>query len=279
MPVAAPADRRFRRSQVTPPRRRRGWAAHWKLVGRVCACLLLFGGGAYVVMHRVANAEALHVSRIDVKGNDRLETAELLALLDGLRGQHLLALDLERWRQRVLTSSWVEHAAIRRVLPSTVEVLIEERRPMAVARVGADLYLVDGLGRVIDEYGPKYAEFDLPIVDGLGSKPVTGRPLLDETRAALAYELIEALRPRERLYRQVSQIDVTNARDAVVLLQGDPARLHLGSARFAERLEAYLELASALRAQVQDIDYVDLRFESRVYVRPAGAQRRTGAGG
>jgi len=274
MPVAAPADKRFRRSQVTPPRRRRGWAAHWKLLARLCGSLVFFGGGAYFVTHRVAHAEVLHVSRIEVRGNERLPTADVLALLDGLRGQHVLAIDLERWRRRVLTSAWVEHAAVRRVLPATVEVLVEERRPMAIARVRADLYLVDPLGRVIDEYGPKYAELNLPIVDGLATKPVTGSPLLDETRAVLASRLIEALRPLEALYRRVSQIDVSNPRDAVVLLDGDTARLHLGDERFAERLEAYVDLAPALREQVQEIDYVDLRFESRVYVRPAGAARR-----
>jgi len=274
MPVAAPADKRFRRSQVTPPRRRRGWAAHWKLLARLCGSLVFFGGGAYLVTHRVAHAEVLHVSRIEVRGNERLPTADVLALLDGLRGQHVLAIDLERWRRRVLTSAWVEHAAVRRVLPATVEVLVEERRPMAIARVRADLYLVDPLGRVIDEYGPKYAELNLPIVDGLATKPVTGSPLLDETRAVLASRLIEALRPLEALYRRVSQIDVSNPRDAVVLLDGDTARLHLGDERFAERLEAYVDLAPALREQVQEIDYVDLRFESRVYVRPAGAARR-----
>lgn len=278
MPVAAPADKRFRRSQVTPPRRRRGWAAHWKLVARLGGSLLFFGGGAYLLTDRVAHAEVLHVSRIEVKGNERLPTAEVLALLDGLRGQHVLAVDLERWRRRVLASSWVEHAAIRRVLPATVEVLVEERRPIAIARVGQELYLVDPLGRVIDEYGPRYAQFDLPIVDGLGSKPVTGRPLLDESRAALASRLIDALRPRGALYRRISQIDVSNARDAVVLLDADTARLHLGAERFAERLEAYVDLAPALRAQVEEIDYVDLRFEGRVYVRPARAARRSGAG-
>ena len=278
MRVAAPADRRFRRTQSTPPRRRRGWSAHWKLLARLCGSLLFFGAGAYIVTHRVAHAEVLHVSRIEVKGNERLPTADVLALLDGLHGQHVLAVDLERWRRRVLTSSWVEHAAIRRVLPATVEVVVEERRPIAIARVAADLFLVDRLGRVIDEYGPQYAQFDLPIVDGLGSKPATGEPLFDEARAGLASRLLEALRPRKALYRRVSQIDVGNARDAVVLLEGDTARLHLGHDRFAERLEAYVELAPVLREQVHDIDYVDLRFESKVYVRPAGGARRSASG-
>jgi len=35
-----------------------------------------------------------------------------------------------------------------------------------------------------------------------------------------------------------------------------------------ERLQSYVDVAPALRERVQDIDYVDLRFEDRLYVRP-----------
>ena len=52
-------------------------------------------------------------------------------------------------------------------------------------------------------------------------------------------------------------------------LDGDPARLFLGNRDFAARITAYLELAPALRAKVSMLDYVDLRYDSRVYVRPA----------
>jgi cell division septal protein FtsQ len=55
----------------------------------------------------------------------------------------------------------------------------------------------------------------------------------------------------------------------VVLLEGDPTLIRLGNERFVERLQSYYELAPALRERVPAIDYVDLRFDERVYVRPA----------
>ena len=72
----------------------------------------------------------------------------------------------------------------------------------------------------------------------------------------------------------MSQIDVHDARDAVVLLESDPAMLHLGDDRFVERLQNYVDLSSALHARVPEIDYVDLRFDERVYVRPVGGTAR-----
>ena len=86
--------------------------------------------------------------------------------------------------------------------------------------------------------------------------------------------MVDALQP-DPSSKLVSQIDVSNAHDAVVLLDDDPALLHLGDERFRERLQSYLEIAEALRARIADIDYVDLRFEQRVYVKPRGVRRGT----
>ena len=66
----------------------------------------------------------------------------------------------------------------------------------------------------------------------------------------------------------MSLIDVGRAHDAVVMLEGDTALLHLGEESFAERLQQYLDLGDALRERVAEIDYVDLRFPERLYVRP-----------
>ena len=58
-----------------------------------------------------------------------------------------------------------------------------------------------------------------------------------------------------------------------MILSGDPALIHVGDDQFAQRLQPYLDLAPALRERVPDIDYVDLRFDDRMYVRPAGGAK------
>jgi cell division septal protein FtsQ len=276
MAVKAPAEKNFRRANVRLAGRRRGgvtawltWrTARWIVVGGV----VLYAGyrGGSLVLH----ATGLQVRRISVHGNVRLSSGEVRAIVDGLRGGNILTADLSGYRRRLMESPWVADVAIRRVLPSTVEVFVSERRPMGLCRLGSALYLVDPRGMVIDEFGPQYAEFDLPIIDGLVRSPVSGQPTIDETRAELASRVIDALAPRKDVAQRISQIDVRDAHDAVVLLDNDAALLHLGEDRFLERVQSYLELAPALRQRVPDIDYVDLRFDGRVYVRPAQPEGR-----
>jgi cell division protein FtsQ len=267
-PLAAPADKRFRRSHVKPSSRRSSrWRQAW-LATRIVVLAVVGAYAAWRGVALVAGARTLQVTRITVDGHHRLSAGEVLALVEGLRGRNILALDLEDWQQRLLSSPWVEEATLRRVLPSTIEVTVRERRPIAIGRMGSALYLIDAHGVVVDEFGPAYADFDLPIVDGLAA-PRGKEGLVDEARAALAARLIAELAAQPELSKRVSQIDVSDAHDAVVMLEGDRALLRVGEEDFVERLQQYLELSDALRERVADIDYVDLRFAERLYVRPA----------
>jgi cell division septal protein FtsQ len=242
----------------------------WRLA-RHAAALLLFCYAGYRAVNLVVRAAPLQVGKIVVTGNLRLSTAEVEALTRGLYGRSILTVDLDASRRHLLESPWVGDAALRRLLPSTIEVRIVERQPIGISRLGSQLYLIDRSGTVIDEFGPRYREFDLPIIDGLVRSPRKGKPAIDEERAELAARVIDSVSARKSIAKRLSQIDVSDLHDAVVLLDGDSALLHLGEDRFVERLQSYLEVASALRDRVAEIDYIDLRFDDRVYVKPRGA--------
>jgi cell division protein FtsQ len=280
------ADKRFRRAQVKPSGRQGLLLRRAKLAAKAIAIGTLLVLGAWRLVTLVTESPALRVSNIVVHGTDRLSQGEALALLAGVRGQNILAVDLEAWRARLLRSPWVESALVRRVLPNTFDVVVHERTPMGIARLGRGLYLVDQFGVVIDEYGPAYHDLDLPVIDGLAALPQRGTPLVDERRSALVARLLGDVASHERLAAKVSQIDVRDARDAVVLLDGDTVMLRLGDRDFAARLQGYLDVAAALKERMSAIDTVDLRFGERMYVRPLGgdggaepASREAGVGG
>jgi cell division protein FtsQ len=286
MPVTAPADRRFKRAHLKPARKRTGLALRrWRAAAAATVvAMALYAGHRAVSV--VAGLDVFRVNQINVRGNHRLSKGEVLAMLQSLQGRSVLSVDLGEWRQALMVSPWIADASLRRTLPSTVDVVILERAPLGIGRINGLLYVVDDRGSVIDEYGPNYADLDLPIIDGL-----TGGSNGDETetqdlyRALLARRLLDALRTRN-MSGQISQIDVSDSRNAVVLLDGDPTLIRLGNERFVERLQSYHELAPTLRERVPAIDYIDLRFDERVYVRPArdvqspaGAKRAPAKGG
>ena len=273
MAIRAPADKRFRHARVMPARKRRSWGRRSVRLLRAALVCMAVAYVGYRIVGMVLGAPALRIDRIVVRGNERLSVGEVQALMGSIRGESILLADLDAGRQKLIMSPWVSDVALRRVLPSTIEVVVSERNPVGLGRLAGQLYLVDARGTIIDEYGPQFADFDLPIIDGLSTAPQGARPVVDGARADLAARLIEEVSAGVGLAERISQIDVRDAGDVVVMLSGDSTVIHLGHERFLERLEFYIELAPTLRAHVPEIDSVDLRFDERVYVRPAGADR------
>jgi hypothetical protein len=248
MKVKAPSEKNFRRAKVRPGRRK-GWRSwiSWRHVAGIAAVSLI-AYASYRALDLVVSASTLQITKIAVHGNVRLSSGEVEALLDGLRGKSILTVDLEAHRRSLLQSSWVGDVALRRVLPSTIDVLVSERQPMGLCRLGSDLYLVDDTGVVIDQYGPQYAEFDLPIVDGLVRAPGgKTQPAIDEERAALAARVMAALAARRGLGAQRAAAPrrraVCRAHPGVSGARADAAR-----ARARHRLRGFAVRGTRVRA-------------------------------
>ncbi len=297
MRVRAAAEKNFRRTRTRARPAGRRWLRalfSWRVVRGLLALTLIALAG-YRAVSVVHHSSLFRVSRVRVHGNVRVSSGEVQAIVGDLQGAHILTVNLARSRAELLESPWLAEVALRRELPSTIDVFVSERRPFGLSRQGNQLYLVARDGTLMDEFGPKYVEFDLPIVDGLFPRIDSGRerrpavsrvprgprhaessvPKADAARAALASRVVDSIRESPALIKRVSQIDVTDAHDAVVLLDDDSALLHLGEEHFRERLQSYLEIAKTLRAQIPAIDYVDLRFGQRVYVKPRDRAERT----
>ncbi len=266
--ITAPADQRFRRPDSRPVRRRPSvlLSRFWKPAVAAVAVLAILGAISVVVL----TTPGLAIDRIVVRGHFRLPASTVEGLLADLRGQNILRADLEAARARVFGTPWVEDVSLWRVLPRTIEVRVVERTPIAIARLGQRLHLMDARGVVMAEFGPAYQDLDLPIVDGLSRAPARGDARLDPARVDAVRRFLEALEARPALKERISQIDVSYPRDVVVLLDDDSASLRLGEAQFVERLEFYFEMLPWLGDQFQDIEYVDLRVDGRVYVKQRG---------
>src|SRR5690349_7631911 len=117
-PVAISADKRFHRAHVKPSRKRsrlRAISVPLAKGGLIAAfiVLLIYRGGAVL-----AEVPLLKINHIVVSGNHRLATADVLAMLGGLRGENIVLSDLDAWREHLVTSPWVRDATFRRSLPS-----------------------------------------------------------------------------------------------------------------------------------------------------------------
>jgi cell division protein FtsQ len=94
--------------------------------------------------------------------------ADLFAALDAEKGGSLLRFDPRRARERLEQLSWIDTAAVTRVLPDRLSIVVRERTPFAVWMHQGRHALIDATGRVL-AYVTKGIREDLPRISGDGA--------------------------------------------------------------------------------------------------------------
>ena len=211
------------------------------------------------------------VRTIAVRGNHRAKTADLLAVSSTVVSRNIFRVDLDRLRQDICRSPWVLDASVRRSLPDTLEVVVQERKPSAIAMYEGRAWLVDASGRRLGEYGPSLVEFDLPVLTGFETLPRAEAQRRIETGAAA----VDALNGSATgIGRRISELDLSAPdRIAIHLSDGSPV-MYVDTHDYLRNLDNYTAIAAQISRTVagrtgQDspkIEYVDLRYRGRIAV-------------
>ncbi len=228
----------------------------------------LAGWGAY---HYLTHSQRFAVRRVLISGSPSAPKAQLQSVTQRAIGQNIFAADLQGLQGQMESQSWIKVATVKRRIPDALLIQVEERVPEVLARIGSTLYLADGEGVLLDRFGPRYADYDFPILTGLDR---AGRETL-KRRIALGAAFVSALyRSRPELADQVSQVDVGRDDFLEVRLNDGSAPLRVSPDAFVLNLDNYLAVRNYLAANYGAIEYVDLRWKDRITVLPA-AQRST----
>ena len=197
-------------------------------------------------------AAGFGVKRITVEGQQHTTDAELTRALGAGPGSFMLAFDTDAAKERLEQVPWVKHAQVMRLLPSTLQVVIEERVPFAVWQSRGQTYVVDVEGAVIAP-AVREAYPNLPLVVGEGA-------------GKNAANLFETLKPFDSVTKQmVAALRVGDRRWTLKLSSG--VDVMLPDDGVADALKTLINLDRDRSLLQREIAAVDLRLADRVSVR------------
>lgn len=199
-----------------------------------------------------AVAAGFGVKRITVEGKTHATDADITAALQAGPSTLTLAFDTDAAKARLESVPWVKHAQVMRLLPSTIQVVIEERVPYAIWQNRGETFVIDADGVVLapalrEAYG------HLPLVVGEGA---------GERAAALLDTLVPFTDLKEQL---VASFRVGDRRWTLQLESG--LEILLPDDNVAGALEALTRLEAEHGVFSRNIAAVDLRLGDRVTVR------------
>jgi cell division protein FtsQ len=275
IPVRRPDGHYWRRKVNRRVHRTRRLKLVQRSGGLLAVAFVILGFLGYVVaeaFERVRTSPAFALSTIRVEGTRRVSPDLVSGAIAAHVGGNLLSLDLDRIAAEVSAVPWVRKVELKRILPATLRVEVEERQPAAQAVVDGSVRVVDETGSVIGTTGPGLY-YDLPVITGAERGPEDGRRIL-RARGVSALRALAAASPEWAA--GLSEIDLAEADRIAVVSRADEPRLYLDPERPDRNLTSWLALRREIGGRLGNLDYVDLRWDGRIVARPASDPPRQG---
>ena len=264
--------RRPERNKVLKRSRRRRFIRRGT-AGTVLAVagLAALAWGSSLGLDWLRSTPLLGVRAVSLDGVRMADAERLRAQLSSLRGENLLAANLQALRSALLADPWVREAVIRRVFPHTLSVRIEEKQPVAVAVLDGIPAVVDRSGAIIVPWLARLGSLDLPLITGVDAVRAAERP----GRVRVGIEALAALGQHDPdLIERVSEMNLSRQDRITAHLIGEPAPLFLSREDVTVNLDHYLAIRDDIHHRVGQVAAIDLRWRGRVVVIPAGNPAR-----
>ncbi|MCH9757564.1 MAG: cell division protein FtsQ/DivIB [Proteobacteria bacterium] len=213
----------------------------FRIYGKKVALWGMVSVAALLLLDYISSTLIRHVTPLQdviVHGGDSLSRAAVEKALAEVRGENLLSLDVEQWRQKLTALPGIEQVQVRRKLPHTLQVSLTSSQPLARWHDGSFL---------IDAQGGRFsgrADGALPIFSG------------DEQQLAKMvafYQHAQTVLPQG-----MAQLELDARGDWRVFLT-DGILLYLGQDPLPQ-LRRYAHHAPALHRQIAGVQMVDMRY-------------------
>ena len=239
----------------------------WGAAAAAAVCVAgICAAGLYHYGERSWRFRVESSDNIEVTGTQNVTKAQIMEVMGADIGRNIFFIPLTQQKVQLEQIPWVESASVMRFVPNRLQVEIHERTPVAFARVGPRIFLIDAGGTLM-ELPPK-RKYSFPVI--LGMNP--GEPLSTRSPRMKVYaQMVRELEAGGARYSQdLSEVDLSDLEDVKVRVN-DPAGdvlVHLGPSDFLDRYKLYVTHAQGWRQQFQKLESVDLRYENQIIVNP-----------
>jgi len=283
--MADDEPRYLRRQKPVEIRRKKFRGRGWPFYRRVL--VLSFAGVAGVTVAAYgmqfllySPAMLLKADQIELRGNRIVSREVVLQQFVHDRNRSVLRVPLDARRSQLEQIPWVESASVQRILPNRLRVELTERTPVAFARNGAELALIDAHGVILDR--PRGEDLHFPIVTGVSED----LPRDQREKRMQTYE--EFMRDIELVRGgssdRVSEIDLSNPKDLRVVMTGlasandaQAVTIHFGSSEFTGKYKMLVDNFSQWQANAGRVQSIDLQYSRQVVVNPDASAGTTAA--
>jgi cell division protein FtsQ len=235
------------------------------LSGMLVACM----SGLYRVIEA---SQMFGLEAVEIVGNSRVGSQELLEKAGIGAGTNILMLDNEEVARRIESIPWVAHVSIIKRFPHELTIRITEREPIAVVALGG-LWYVDREGVVFHRLGPEDRR-DFPLLTGFSAEEAVTEEASPYEPMRKTVELLEMIQQYPGMV-SVSEVNFDSARGWTVYPADLPVRVYLGFGEFEQKIIHLARVYHDVSRHAPIPEFVDLSFPYQVVLRKGAEGRST----
>lgn len=223
--------------------------------------LVALSGFQFVMRSNTKNLDA-----ITIKGNvAHSDISSIRNIISNNINGNFYSMDLVKTKNIFESTPWINHAVVKRVYPSHIEVRLSEYKPKAVWGAREDMKLLDDMGTMFEANAEDDEYESLPQLIGPEGQ---GKLMLDMYK-----DVSSALSPLKNSLRNLE----LNARGSWIATLDGGAHIELGRGNTVDVIDRVIKFSTGaekmltkLNKKSIDIQYVDLRHSDGYAMRMHG---------
>jgi len=273
--IADDEPRYLRRQKPVEIRRKKFSGRGWPFYRRVLVLSFVgvagVAGASYGMRFLLYSPTMLLLKpdQIELSGNHIVSREAVLQQFVHDHNRSVLRIALDTRRGQIEQIPWVESASVQRILPNRIRVELTERTPVAFARNGNELALIDAHGVILER--PRGEDLRFPIVSGVSEDVPRDQR---EKRMQVYQEFTKGIDlVRAGSSEGLSELDLSNPKDLRVVMIGlsgptdtQAVTIHFGAGEFTGKYKMLVDNFSQWQANTGRVQSIDLQYMRQVVV-------------
>lgn len=236
----------------------------WKkfVLTALLGSLILWSG--YYLLERVP---AFQVSKILIRGTEQCNPKDIEKFTNSTYNRCIFKIDLPNLHRKIKSIGWVKTVSVRRVLPNTLQINIQERVPFGIIRADQH-YLVDNEGVVIAPI-QNQKPWNLPLITGMSEERLLASKRVNSPSLHSALEILKLMQDlKVKWLSEVLEISCENQENIVLYNKNRDREIRLGLNNLQEKVIYLQTIWDDIKTRVSGIEYIDLRYKNQIIVKP-----------
>ncbi len=256
------------------PKKKEALKINWRAIGKTLASVIavvVVTAGAYlgsIESYKYFTAcPYFNIDKLSVTGHRAVSETDIMKTIGPILGRNTFALNITSIGEMLKANPWIKNVEVKRILPSTLNIRVIERVPVAIAVISG-MWLIDEDAVLLKKISSA-TDFDLPKLRGIktDAKKIKAGASIGREQIKPALDAIAWL-DGYRLFgsRLIDSVSLKSSDRLKIAFKDSETQVIVPRKKWTDEIERLFVVDYLLREKGERIESIDLTFDNKVIV-------------